>query len=131
MNNSPPTPGQYGDVREYIRAAKANMDKVKLLLSRWSVQSTEESAAVLREIEVQLGCAVALLKSSGRAEGDLEIRSLLRDLQREVAILAQMFGEADRLFSAWLGAIQSKRGGYNGQGQAAPLVLVSKVSLEG
>jgi hypothetical protein len=107
------------------------MDQVKLLLSRPSVEGAEESAAALREIEVQLGCAIALLKSSGAAQPDDETRSMLQGLQREVAALAQVFSEADRLFSSWLRAIQSKRAGYNGQGQAAPLVLVSKLSLEG
>jgi hypothetical protein len=124
-------PAQYGDVRECVRAARFNLDKVKQLLARPSVESGEESAAVLREIEVQLGCAVAILQSGGSAQPDPETRSLLQELQREVAVLAQMFGEADLLFTVWLRAIQSKRAGYTGQGQAAPLVLVSKVSLEG
>ena len=124
-------PAQYGDAGECIRGARRNMDQVKLLLSRPSVEGAEESAAALREIEVQLGCAIALLKSSGSAQPDLETRAMLQDLQREVAALAQVFSEADRLFSAWLRAIQSKRAGYTGQGQAAPLVLVSRVSLEG
>jgi hypothetical protein len=131
MSTHAQVPAQYGDVRECVRAARGNLDKVKQLLARPSVQSGEESAAVLREIEVQLGCAVAILQSGGSAQPDLETRSLLQELQSEVAVLAQMFGEADLLFTAWLRAIQSKRAGYTGQGQAAPLVLVSKVSLEG
>lgn len=124
-------PSQYGDARECVSAARGNLDKVKQLLSQPTLESSEASAAILREVEVQLGCLGAILTAGGANRPDRETRLLLEDLQREVALLAQLLGEADQLFSGWLRAIQSKRAGYTGQGQAAPLVLVTKMSLEG
>jgi hypothetical protein len=52
-------------------------------------------------------------------------------MQRDVAVLAQFFAEADKLFAGWLFAIRANREGYTGQGLAAPLVLVNKVSWRG
>ena len=107
------------------------MDKVKHLITQPGAQVADDSARILRDIEVELGCAVALLKNNSTLKRDFEIQSLLRDLQREVAVLAQVFSETDRMLGAWLRTVQSKRGGYNGKGEAAPLVLVSKMSVEG
>lgn len=123
-------PAQYGDVRQCLRAAQGNLDKVKQLLATPSVETSEASAAILREVEVQLGCVAALWKNGG-AKPDRDLRGVLEGLQREIAILAEIFAQSDKLLSGWLRAIQSRREGYNGLGQAAPLVLVSQVSLEG
>ncbi|MBZ5610079.1 MAG: hypothetical protein LAP38_17590 [Acidobacteriia bacterium] len=131
MSTNREVPAQYGDVRQCIRAAKANMDEVRQLLSRGSVDSVELCASTLREIEVQLGCAVAILRAGGASHPSPETRSMLEDLQREAAMLAQLFAEADKLFTGWLRTIQTKRAGYTGRGQAAPLQLVGRMSLEG
>jgi hypothetical protein len=120
----------YGDARECIRAAKAQMREVRDLLSRPSTENAERSAILLREIEVQLGCAAAILKMNG-TRLDLEMRSQVEDLQGQVAVLAQFFAEADQLLSNWLGVIRTKRAGYTEQGHAAPLVLVNKLTVEG
>ena len=120
----------YGDARECIRAAKAQMRDVRDLLSKPSTESAERSATLLREIEVQLGCAAAILKVSG-TKLDLEMRSEVEDLQDEVAVLAQFFAQADQLLSNWLRVVRTKRAGYTEQGQAAPLVLVHKLTVEG
>lgn len=124
-------PTRYGDARACTHAAKANMSKVHQLLSRPSIESAEECATILREVEIQLGCAAAILKTSGSSTRDPETRSILESLQTDVAVLAQFFAEADKLCTGWLQAIRSKRGGYTDQGEAAPLVLVSKVSCKG
>jgi hypothetical protein len=124
-------PAHFGDVRECISAARSNMDKIRRLLAHGSADKADECAAVLREIEVQLGCAVAILRAGGPSSLGPESRVLLEDLQGEVAVLAQLFAEADKLFSGWLRAVQSRRAGYNGRGQAAPLVLVSRMNVEG
>src|SRR5450755_1596570 len=123
-------PTTSGDARECIRAARANMRHVKQLLSQPSEQNAEESAALLRQVEIQLGCAVAILKSRG-AEPAVGIQSTLEGMQGEIAVLAQFFAEADKLLAGWLHALSSRQSGYTTQGRAAPLVLLKKVSVEG
>jgi hypothetical protein len=120
----------YGDVRACIRVAKAHMREVRDLLSKPSIESADRSAGLLRDIEVQLGCAAAILKKSG-TRLDLEMRSEVEDLQDQVAVLAQFFAEAEKLLSNWLRVVRTKRAGYTDQGQAAPLVLVNRLTLEG
>ena len=120
----------YGDARECIHAAKARMREVRELLSKPSTESAERSANLLRDIEIQLGCAAAILKLQGTAP-DLEMRSEVEELQGQVAVLAQYFSQADQLLSNWLRFVQTRRAGYTGQGQAAPLVLVNRLTVEG
>ena len=120
----------YGDARECIHAAKAHMREVRTLLSKPSTESAERSAALLREIEIQLGCAAAILKMNG-TRLDLEMRSEVEDLQDQVAVLAQFFAEADQLLSNWLRVVRTRRAGYTEHGHAAPLVLVNKLTVEG
>ena len=123
-------PAQYGNTRECLRAAQANLERVRELLGKPSVEASEAGASILREVEVQLGCVAALWKQTG-PKVDPDLRRMVQMLQREVAILADLFAQADKMFTGWLQAIQSNRAGYTGKGQAAPLVLVSQVSLEG
>ena len=120
----------YGDAQECLRAARTGMRQVKRLLSQPSVEAAEESAALLRDIEVQLGCVAAILRRDG-AKPDAEIRAGVDELQNEVAVLASFFAGADKMLTGWLNAVRSKRGGYTQRGQAAPLVLVRKLSVEG
>ena len=120
-----PTP-----VRAHLKAAKDGMQQVKRLLSQPSPENADQSAALLREVEVQLGCVAAILEKSG-TRPDSEVRSAMEDLQREVAILARFLSEGDKLLSSWLTSVQARRAGYNNRGQAAPLVLVNKVRVEG
>jgi hypothetical protein len=125
------TPTQYSGARECLSVARCQMDQVKQLLSHPSVECGEQLAAILRQVEVQIGCAASILKKGGSSKPDPETRAVLEDLQREVAVLAQFFAETDKFLTGWLRAIQSKRAGYTPQGQAAPLMLVSKMRLEG
>ncbi len=130
-----PSPGMenathYGDARECLQAARFSMRQVKQLLSRPSAEAADESAALLRDVEVQLGCVAAILRQNG-AKPDAEIRSGVEELQNEVAVLATFFAGADKLLSGWLDAVRSRRGGYTVCGQAAPLTLVRKLSVEG
>jgi len=120
----------YGDARECIGRAKGSLREIKELLARPSVESAEQSATILREVEVQLGCAAAILMRSG-SKPDLEIRSAVEELQDQVAVLSRFFGEAEKLFSGWLRTVQTKRFGYNEQGHAAQLVLVNRLTAEG
>jgi hypothetical protein len=121
---------EYGDARECLRAARNGMRQIKQLLSRPSEEAADQSAALLRDVEVQLGCVAAILGCNG-SKPDLEIRSGVEDLQDEVAVLARFFADADQLFSGWLHAVSVRRGGYTERGQAAPLMLVKKLSVEG
>lgn len=121
---------QYGDARECLQAACLHMREVKRLLARPTVEAADESAALLRNVEVQLGCVAAILGRNG-AQPDAEIRSGVEELQREVAVLASFFAGANKMLEGWLSAVRSRRGGYTGRGQAAPLVLVGKLSVEG
>jgi len=121
---------EYGDARECLQAARARMRQVRKLLSQPSVEAADESAALLRDVEVQLGCVAAILRKTG-AKPDAGIRSGVEELQNEVAVLAAFFAGADKMLSGWLDAVRSRRGGYTERGQAAPLTLVRKVSVEG
>jgi hypothetical protein len=121
---------QYGDARECLQAARTSMREVKRLLSRPSAEAADESAALLWEVEVQLGCVAAMLQRNG-AKPDADVRAGIEELQREVAVLAAFFAGANRLLSGWLDAVRTRRGGYTQRGQAAPLVLVTKLSVEG
>lgn len=120
----------YGDAGECLKAARAGMRQVKRLLSQPSVEAADESAALLRDIEVQLGCVAAILRRND-AKPDTEMREGVDALQHEVAVLAAFFAGADKMLSGWLNAVRSQRGGYTQRGQAAPLVLVRKLSVEG
>ncbi len=121
---------EYGDARECLQAARLGMRQVKRLLLQPSVEAADESAVVLREVEVQLGCVAALLRKNG-SRPDQELRAGIEELQDEVAVLARFFAEADKLFSGWLHAVRTHRNGYTERGQAAPLVLMKKLDVKG
>jgi hypothetical protein len=120
---------QYGDAQECLRAARAGMRQVKRLIAQPTAEAADESATLLRDVEVQLGVVAAILRSGARP--DPVIRSGVEELQGEVAVLAAFFSGADRMLSGWLDAVRTRRGGYTQRGQAAPLVLVKKLSVEG
>ena len=126
MQNAP----QYGDAREYLQAARASMRHVKRLLAQPSAEAADESAALLRDVEVQLGCVAAILRQIG-SRPDAEMRTGVEELQNEVAVLATFFAGADKMLSGWLDAVRTRRGGYTVGGHAAPLTLVRKLSVEG
>jgi hypothetical protein len=130
METSMADPGMYGDAWKCIRAAQESMRQIKKLLARPSAETVDQSAGILREIEVQLGCAAAILKKEG-AEPDPSFRSAIEDLQDEVSVLARFFSDADKFFSGWLRIVRARRGGYTERGQAAPLVLVNRLTVEG
>jgi hypothetical protein len=121
---------EYGDARECLQAARSSMRQVKRLLAQPSLEAADESAALLRDIEIQLGCVAAILRKNG-SKPDGEVRAGVEDLQSEVAVLASFFSGADKMLTGWLDAIRSRRGGYTERGQAAPLMLVRKLSVEG
>ena len=121
---------QYGDAQECLQAARLGMRQVKTLLAKPSVEAADKSAALLRDVEVQLGCVAAILRQNG-VKPDAGIRAGVEELQTEVALLASFFAGADKMLSGWLDAVRSRRGGYTDRGQAAPLTLVRKLSVEG
>jgi len=124
-----PGPSTVVEARAHLRFAQNSMREVRTLLSQPSPHAAEQSAALLREIEVQLGCAAALLIKD-QSWHDTDIRTTVEALQHEVAVLARFLSEADKLLSGWLRALQARRGGYTQRGQAAPLVLVNKLAVE-
>ncbi len=121
---------EYGDARECLQVARASMRQVKKLLSQPSAEAADESAELLRNVEVQLGCVAAILRQNG-GKPDADIRSGVEELQNEVAVLASFLAGADKMLSGWLDAVRSRRGGYTDRGQATPLTLVRKLSVEG
>jgi hypothetical protein len=121
---------EYGDAAERLQAAQAGMRQVKRLLSQPSVETADESATLLREVEIQLACVAVILRQNG-AQPDARIRAGVEELQNEVAVLAAFFAGAGKMLSGWLDAVRSRRGGYTDRGQAAPLTLVRKLSVEG
>jgi len=121
---------EYGDPKECLRLARASMREVKKLLQQPSAEAADQSAALLRDVEVQLGCVAAVLRKNN-SRPDASIRAGVEELQNEVAVLAGFFSGADRMLTQWLEAVRSRRGGYTERGQAAPLTLVRKLSVEG
>jgi hypothetical protein len=121
---------EYGDARECLQVARARMRQIKNLLSQPSPEAADESAALLRDVEVQLGCVAAFLRRDS-SKSDAGIRAGVEELQREVAALAAFFAGADKMLNGWLEAVRSRRGGYTERGQAAPLMLVKKLSVKG
>jgi len=126
MENATP----HGDAQQCLRAARANMREIKRLVSQPSAESVDQAVAILRDVEVQLGCVAGLLQKSGN-KPDLLIRTEAEDLQEEVAVLARFLAQADKMLAGWLQAVRTNRGGYTERGQAAPLVLVKKLTVEG
>jgi hypothetical protein len=110
------------------------MREVKQLLSQHSQQNAEqnaeECAALLRQVEVQLGCAMAIFKRRG-SQPTVEIQSILEAMQGEIAVLAQFLAEADKLLAGWLRSLSIRQSGYTTEGRSAPLVLLKKVSVQG
>ncbi|HUA20084.1 MAG TPA: hypothetical protein VMB25_15150 [Bryobacteraceae bacterium] len=120
-----------GDVRECLQAARTGMREIKQLLSQPSAEMVDQAVALLREVEVHLGCVAALLKQNGARPAALEIRTEVEDLQEEVAVLARFLARADQMLAGWLQGVRTRRGGYTERGQAAPLVLVKKLTVQG
>jgi len=118
------------DARSCIRDARAAMRKVRELLLRPSEDNADQAAALLRDAEIQLGCARAAYQATGGGR-DPEAQKLLAELQAEIAVLAQFFADADKLLAGWLYSIGARQAGYTTEGQPAPLVLLKKVSVEG
>ena len=81
---------EYGDARECLQAARVSMREVKRLLSHPSPEAADDSAALLRDVEVQLGCVAAILRQNG-ARPNAGIRTGVEELQSEVAVLATFF----------------------------------------
>jgi hypothetical protein len=123
-------PNQYGDVAECMQAARANLERVRKLLTPPSAEAVDAAAAILREVEVQLGCVSALWKSE-HSRRDPKLKPVLEEIRKDVAVLAEFFSQTERLFDGWIRAIQTKRGGYDKQGHAAALILVNQVNVEG
>jgi len=115
---------------EHLNNAKSGLGRVKSLLAQPSVENAERAAHILRDVEIQLGCISAVLEKNSPPKNP-EFQRSLEELQSEVASLARFLSGSDKLLSDWLKALQTKRGGYTPRGQAAPLVLVSKVAVEG
>ena len=121
---------QYRDAPECIREATESVRRAKQLLSQPSERNAEESAALLREAEIQLGWACAYYRARG-GKPDREVQATLETLRREIANLAQFFSLADQFLGDWLRNLGTRQAGYTTRGQAAPLMLMKKVSLEG
>lgn len=130
MEGSPQNSDRYQSAAECIRFARKNLSEVKDLLVRPTRENGERSGELLREVEVQLGCAAALLRSApGKA--DPAIVAEIHELKRQTEMLVMLFGETDRLLSNWASRVLVHRNGYTERGGAAPLFLVSKTSAEG
>jgi hypothetical protein len=121
---------RYERAGECIRFARKNLSEVKDLLLQPTREHGERSGELLREVEVQLGCAAALLHATGK-NADPAIIAEIQELKRQTEALAIMFGETNRMLAAWAGRVLVHRNGYTDRGGAAPLFLVSKTTAEG
>ena len=130
MEASPQKAMRSESAADYIHAARKNLGEVKNLLTRPTSQSVQDSTDRMREVEVQLGCAVAILRSSPqRAAANLITE--LQDLKHQTQFLAQLIGETNRFLSGWVNRVLVSRNGYTERGAAAPLYLVRKTTAEG
>ena len=115
---------------EYIQAARKNLAEVKTLLSRPTTESVQDSGDLMREVEVQLGCAVAILRSSQQRAAATLIAEI-QELKSQTEFLALLVAETNRFLSGWVSRVLISRNGYTDRGAAAPLFLVRKTSAEG
>jgi hypothetical protein len=130
MEVSPQNGMRYQSAGECIRSARKNLSEVKDLLFRPTRENGERSGDLLREVEVQLGCAAALLHST-RETADPAVIADIQELKRQTEALVMSFAETNRMLAAWAGRVLVHRNGYTDRGGAAPLFLVSKTSAEG
>jgi len=130
MEASPQPEVRYQSASECVRFARENLSEVKDLLTRPTSEHGERSAELLREVEVQLGCAAAFLRTSPE-KADPRIILEIHELKRLTEMLVVLFAETNRLLSAWASRVLVNRNGYTERGGAAPLFLVSKTSAEG
>ena len=130
MEASPQKAMRSESAAEYIQAARKNLTEVKMLLSRPTSESVQNSTDRMREVEVQLGCAVAILRTS-RQRAAANLITELQDLKEQTQFLAQLVGETNRFLSGWVNRVLVTRNGYTERGSAAPLFLVRKTTAEG
>jgi|SRR5689334_20001526 len=130
MEASPQKGVQSENAAEYIRAARKNLAEVKTLLSQPTTESVQNSGDLMREVEVQLGCAVAILRSSKQRAASTLIAEI-QELKRQTEFLVLLVAETNRFLSGWMSRVLISRNGYTERGSAAPLFLVRKTSAEG
>ena len=130
MEASPRDGARYQTAVECVRFARKNLVEVKDLLCRPTRENGERSSDLLREVEMQLGSAAALLRSTADTT-DPAILKELQELKQQTELLVILFRETNRLLKAWAGRVLVPRNGYTERGDAAPLFLVGKTSAEG
>jgi hypothetical protein len=130
MEATPQKGVQSENAAEYIQAARKNLAEVKTLLSRPTTESVQDSGDLMREVEVQLGCAVAILRSSKQRAAATLIAEI-QELKHQTEFLALLVAETNRFLSGWVSRVLISRNGYTDRGAAAPLFLVRKTSAEG
>ena len=90
----------------------------------------EKVGDLMREVEVQLGCAVAILRSSKQRAAATMIAEI-QELKHQTEFLVLLVAETNRFLSGWVSRVLISRNGYTDRGAAAPLFLVRKTSAEG
>jgi|SRR5579871_1918689 len=129
MERSLQADGQYRSVADCVRSAHKNLAEVKILISRPTRENADKSGDLLREVEVQLGCAAVFLGSAPERP-DPGLVKEIHELKRQTEFLVALFGETNRFLSAWAGRVLVQRNGYTERGAAAPLFLVPRTSAE-
>ena len=130
MEGTPQNGVRYRSAAECVGCARQNLSEIKALLARPTPENGERSGELLREVEVQLGCAAAFLRSMPQAADAAMIREI-HELKRQTETLVVLFGETNRFLAAWASSVLVHRNGYTDRGGAAPLFLVGKTSAEG
>jgi hypothetical protein len=130
MEGSPQNGPKYQSAAECVRFARQNLSDVKGMLSRPTPENAERSGDLLRDVEVQLGCAAAFLRSAPD-HADPKIVTEIHELKRQTESLVVLFAETNRVLAGWASRVLVNRNGYAEHGGAAPLFLVGKNSAEG
>ena len=125
------TASEYGDARECLQAARASMRQVKRLLSQPSAEAADESAALLAGRRSSARLRGRHSAAERRQTGYRDSRPASKSCKAKWPCSPAFSPGRTRCFPAWLDAVRSRRGGYTERGQAAPLVLVRKLSVEG
>ena len=130
MEVSPQNGPKYQSIAECMRCARQNLSEVKAMLSRPTRENGERSVELLREVEVQLGCVAAFLRSAPE-KADPKIVTEIHELKQQTESLVVLFAETNRVLGSWASRVLVNRNGYTEYGGAAPLFLVGKTSAEG
>ncbi len=129
-NRNAPDDRESESVVEHLRAAREILVEVRTIALDARAQQMVAMMDRLREVEIQVGCAAALLQQK-QGEDHAEAIAELKHLRKQLDSLSSLFDESSRFISGWLGRLLTHRNGYTRSGEVAHLSLVNRTAVEG